>query len=104
MGPTPAFSATVVEVLREDNYLDWSVRVKTLLMAHGLWGIVASPTPANESDFSGWSKTNASALHVIQSSCGPDTFSHIRLSNTAKDAWETLARKFEPKDHDPSTR
>ena len=104
MQPTPAFSATVVEVLKEDNYLDWSVRVKTLLIAHGLWDIVDSTTRGDEGDSSGWTKTNASALHVIQSSCGPDTFSHIREINSARVAWETLERKCKPKDHNPCIR
>ena len=108
METKPAFSAAVVEVLKQDNYLDWSVRVKTSLMAQGLWDIVesrkGSPTPENEVVFKVWSMTNAMALHVIQNSCGPDTFSDIREITSATIAWETLAGKYKPKGPDPSSR
>ena len=108
METTPACSAAVVEVLRQDNYLDWSVRVKTYLMANDLWDIVdpsiGCPTPRNEAASKDWSRTNAMALHVIQKSCGPATFSDIRQVNSARTAWETLARLFGPKDLFPSIR
>ena len=102
METKPAFSAAVVEVLKQDNYLDWSVRVKTSLMAQSLWDIVesrsGSPTPENVAVL------NAMALHVIQNSCGPDTFSDIREITSARIAWETLAGKYKPKGSDPSSR
>ena len=108
METKPAFSAAVVEVLKQDNYLDWNVRVKTSLMAQGLWDIVesrnGSPTPENEAVFKVWSMTNAMALHVIQNSCGPDTFSDIREITSARIAWETLAGKYKPEGPDPSSR
>ncbi|XP_050280909.1 ankyrin repeat-containing protein ITN1-like [Quercus robur] len=107
METKPALSAAVVEVLKQDNYLDWSVRVKTCLMAQDLWDIVESrsdsPTSENEAAFKVWSKTNAMALHVIQISCGPDTFSDIREITLARIAWETLAGKYKPKGPDPSS-
>ncbi|KAL0008127.1 hypothetical protein SO802_009629 [Lithocarpus litseifolius] len=106
METKPALSAAVVEVLKQDNYQDWSVRVKTYLMAQDLWDIVesrsGSPTPENEAASKVWSKTNAMALHVIQNSCGPDTFSDIREITSARIAWETLAEKYKPKGLDPS--
>ena len=108
MGTTPAFSAAVVEVLKKDNYLDWSVLVKTYLMAHDLWDIVESSidsrTSGNEVDSKDWSRTNAKALHVIQISCGADIFSHIRGITSARFAWETLAEMCKPKGPDPSSR
>ena len=100
--------AAVVEVLKQDNYFDCSVRVKTYLMAQDLWDIVESrsdsPTPENEAAFKVWSKMNAMALHVIQISCGPDTFSDIRETTSARNAWDTLARKHKPKGPDPRSR
>ena len=108
METKPAFSAAVVEALKQDNYLDWSVRVKTYLMALDLWGVVESRSdssrPENEAAFKVWSKTNAMALHVIQNSCGPDTFSDIREITSARIAWETLAGKYKPKGPDPRSR
>ena len=93
METKPALSAAVLEVLKQDNYLDWSVRVKTYLMAQYIWEIVESrsdsPTPKNETVFKVWSKMNAMALHVIQISCRPDTFSDIREIISARIAWDT---------------
>ncbi|XP_062173538.1 uncharacterized protein LOC133879000 [Alnus glutinosa] len=88
-----------LQVLEEDNYVDWSVQIKTYLMAHDLWKIIEETTepPRQEDDeaaFKAWSKKNSVALHVIQISCGPDTFSNIIQINSAKIAWDTLAEKY----------
>ena len=73
--------------------------MKTYLMAQGLWDIVEAtnepPTPENIAAFMPWSKMNAMALHVIQISCGPDTFSDIMKITSARYAWNTLAEKYE---------
>ncbi|KAL0008137.1 hypothetical protein SO802_009639 [Lithocarpus litseifolius] len=79
----------VLEVLNgEDNYLEWSVRVKKCLMAEDLWDIVEAtnepPTPENEAAFKAWRKMNAMALRVIQSSLGPDRFSDIMEITSAR--------------------
>ncbi|KAL4599431.1 hypothetical protein ACB092_11G127100 [Castanea dentata] len=98
MEKKPALSAAVLEALDEDNYLDWSVQLKTYLMAQDLWKIVEStsepPAPENEAAFKAWSKTNAMALHVIQMSCEPDKFSDIREISSARVAWDTLAENY----------
>nr|XP_023929358.1 uncharacterized protein LOC112040699 [Quercus suber]POE89520.1 hypothetical protein CFP56_50245 [Quercus suber] len=97
MGKKPTFSAAVLEGLNYDNYWDWSVQLKTYLMAQDLWEIVEStyepPAPENEAALKAWSKTNAMALHVIQMSCEPYTFSDIREISSARIAWDTLAKK-----------
>ena len=90
-----ASSATVSEVLNVDNYLVWSVQVRTYLIAQDLWDIVEAtdecPKPEDdEAAFKAWSKKNALALHVIQISC-PQRICHvISLITSAKIAWETL--------------
>jgi hypothetical protein len=91
-----ALCAAVLEVLDKDNYVDWSVRVKTYLMAQELWNIVkaTTETPQQEANEKAWSKKNSMALHVIQISCGSDAFSKIREINSAKQAWDTLAGKY----------
>jgi hypothetical protein len=88
-----------LRVLEEDNYADWSVQIKTYLMAHDLWGIIEATTepPRQEDDeaaFKAWSKKNSKALHVIQISCGPDTVFEIMQITLAKTAWYTLAEKY----------
>jgi L-fucose mutarotase/ribose pyranase (RbsD/FucU family) len=88
-----------LQVLEENNYLDWSVRVKTYLMAHDLWETIeaTTETPKQEDDeaaFKAWSKKNSTALHIIQFSCGVDTFSEIIKISSAKIAWDMLAKKY----------
>ena len=90
-----ASSATVSEVLNVNNYLGWSVQVRTYLIAQDLWDIVEATDACpkqedDESAFKAWSKKNAMALHVIQISC-PQWMCHvISLITSAKIAWETL--------------
>ncbi|CAB4304891.1 unnamed protein product [Prunus armeniaca] len=50
-----------------------------------------------------WSKLNAKALHVIQSSCGDDTYSLIRGIYVANVAWNTLATKLKPAEASKTT-
>ena len=88
-----------LHVLEEDNYMDWSVQVKIYLRAHDLWETVEATTnpPKEEDDepaFEAWSKKNFMALHIIQISCGPDSFSKIIEISSAKVAWDTLEKKF----------
>ncbi|XP_059434665.1 uncharacterized protein LOC132167670 isoform X2 [Corylus avellana] len=88
-----------LHVLEKHNYVDWSVRVRTYLMAHHLWEIIeaTSHPPKQEDDeavFKAWSKKNSMALHVIQISCGPDSLSEIIGISSAEVAWDTLEKKF----------
>jgi hypothetical protein len=89
----------VLQVLQKDKYVEWSDRVKTYLMAHDLWEIIEATTEPpcqkdNEAAFMAWSKKNSMALHLIQISFGPDTFSEIIKINSAKIAWNTVAKKY----------
>ena len=90
-----ASSAAVSEVLNVNNYLVWSVQVRTYLIAQDLWDIVEATDecPKQEGDeaaFKAWSKRNAMALHVIQISCPQQICHVISLITSAKIAWETL--------------
>ncbi|KAF5447203.1 hypothetical protein F2P56_032772 [Juglans regia] len=98
-----ASCAAILEVLHKDNYADWSIRVKTYLMSQDVWDIVeATMEPPKQEDgaaFKVWSKKNSMALHIIQNSCGTDTFYEIRKIVSAKIAWDTLAEMYNvPKD------
>ncbi|BFG21042.1 hypothetical protein CerSpe_073160 [Prunus speciosa] len=96
--------AIVVEFLNKDNYEHWSALVKNYLVAQDLWEVVEAtaepPKPEEEAEaddhFKAWRKKNATALHAIQVSCGPDAFSVIKEISSAKIAWDTLAEKFTP--------
>ena len=79
--------------VNQDNYSDWSIRVKTYLLAQNLWDFVESSSePQSASKAS--SEKNAKALHAIQMFCGPATLSDIRTISSAKIAWDTLAEKY----------
>lgn len=87
----------VLEVLNQDNYEQWSFRVKTYLLAKDLWDIVEAPTQEFGDEGVGekvWTKKNAEALYAIQISCGTDIFTFIKNSEKAKDAWYTLENRF----------
>ncbi|VVA39988.1 PREDICTED: ankyrin [Prunus dulcis] len=96
--------AIVVEVLNKDNYEHWSALVTNYLVAQDLWEVVEAtaepPKPEQEAEvddqFKAWRKKNATALHTIQVSCGPDAFSMIKEISSAKIAWDTLAKKLMP--------
>ncbi|PRQ53093.1 hypothetical protein RchiOBHm_Chr2g0162691 [Rosa chinensis] len=101
MAATVAVPGAIVhKVLTTNNYEDWSIRVKTYLLAKGLWKVVGSamepPRVEDKAEFEAWSKNNAEALHAIHISCGDDTFSFIRDMDTAKAAWNTLEHKLKP--------
>ncbi|XP_020411967.1 uncharacterized protein LOC18787803 isoform X3 [Prunus persica] len=97
--------AAVVEVLNARNYADWSVLVKTYLLAQDLWDVVEEEHEDDDEEeeeeaddkFKAWRKKNATALHKIQISCGQEAFSLISNTTSAKRAWDTLAEKFKPK-------
>ncbi|KAM5554329.1 hypothetical protein ABKV19_022613 [Rosa sericea] len=92
MEATVAPSSIVLELLNENNYEEWSVWVKTYLVAHDLWDIVETggDLPEPSQLFKNLRRKNAQALHAIQISCGLDAFSLIKNVTTAKEAWDTL--------------
>ncbi|KAF3967832.1 hypothetical protein CMV_008219 [Castanea mollissima] len=68
-------------------------------MSQDLWDIVEETTePPKEKDdkdgFKRWRKSNATALHAIQISCGPEILSQVRKFDTAKSAWNALAMMY----------
>jgi hypothetical protein len=96
--------AAVLEYLcGSNNYVDWSIRVQTYLMAHDLWDTIEATAEHpkqedGEAAFKAWSDKNSMALHVIQNSCEPDALSEIWEISSAKVAWNALAKKYLPKD------
>nr|XP_048325373.1 uncharacterized protein LOC112490878 isoform X2 [Ziziphus jujuba var. spinosa] len=85
----------VPEVLiKKKNYKEWSFRLRTYLKAQDVWDII-EPTSNEAVDYKVWEKKNATALHAIHISCGPDAFSLIEGIPEAKGAWDKL-RELEP--------
>ena len=89
-----ASSATVSELFKWGNYVVCSVQVRTYLIAQDLWdiieGIDVQPEPGNEAALKVWTRKNAMALHVIQTSCEPHICLLISQITLAKLAWDTL--------------
>jgi hypothetical protein len=82
-------STIVLELLRKDNYENWSAWMKNYLLAHDLWDIVQATTKPPKQDrdvvgFKAWTKNNAAALHAILISCEVDILPEIREITSAK--------------------
>ena len=106
-------TSIVVEVLRGDNYDDWSACMKSYMLAQDLWDFIehtghhegdqevdSKPVDHQEGDSKALRKKNAAALHAIQISCEPNILSKIRSITSAKVAWDTLANL--QRQHSPS--
>ncbi|KAL5752087.1 hypothetical protein ACOSP7_022266 [Xanthoceras sorbifolium] len=95
-----ALAGIVNEKLTEDNYENWKESLKSYLIAQGLWDVVsgkqAKPKESDDANYEMWSRKNAMALHAMQLSCGADTISKLRGSESAKYEWERLAEKQPP--------
>ncbi|KAJ1413993.1 Ankyrin repeat [Sesbania bispinosa] len=83
----------VLEVLTRDNYLNWSTLVKNYLVGKDLWDNIVEDINSDEI-VPDWKSKNSKALHAIQLSCGYQTLSQIRNSETAKEAWNHLKASF----------
>ncbi|KAG6763594.1 hypothetical protein POTOM_031020 [Populus tomentosa] len=92
-------SSIVVEVLRDDNYDDWSACMKSYMLAQDLWDFIEH-TGLQEADYKALRRKNAAALHAIQVSCAPHMLSKIRSITSAKVAWDSLANLQQQ--HSPS--
>ncbi|KAJ7974927.1 Ankyrin repeat-containing protein [Quillaja saponaria] len=100
--PPPA-SLMVRELLKRDNYAEWRVCMKNYLLGQDLWDvIVEDQLPGSDIDTSeskSWRRKNAAALHAIQMSCGPESFSKTMEIDSAKSAWDALYNKYRPITH-----
>ncbi|XP_042957675.1 uncharacterized protein LOC122293225 isoform X2 [Carya illinoinensis] len=88
-----------LEPLTNDNYEDWSVKMKNNLLAQGLWDIVEigleTPKPDDHVvEYEARRKMNDAALRAIQRSCRKDILDQINNICFAKIAWETLDKMF----------
>ncbi|KAB1226736.1 hypothetical protein CJ030_MR1G007879 [Morella rubra] len=68
-------------------------------MAQDLWDVIEVATESSkekddEANRKARSKKNFMALHVIQNSCGPESFYKIRKISSAKTAWSILAEIY----------
>ncbi|KAG7946591.1 hypothetical protein I3843_14G047200 [Carya illinoinensis] len=88
-----------LELLGNDNYVDWSVKMKNYLLGQGLWNLVETSSKPSKPDddvveFEAWRKRNDMTLQAIQSSCGMDILCQINNICSANISWEILAKMF----------
>ncbi|GAV76508.1 Ank_2 domain-containing protein/DUF4219 domain-containing protein, partial [Cephalotus follicularis] len=92
--------------IARDNYKNWSVCMKNYLLAQDLWDIIEASSERkaedSEADIRNWRKKNAAALLAMQNSCEPNLISEIGEITSAKDAWNALAKIYEPTTVDES--
>ncbi|PRQ18476.1 putative gag-polypeptide of LTR copia-type [Rosa chinensis] len=95
--------------LESTNYFIWSRRMTIIFNAHGLRGYVdgsiktpdkfalnaqGEPTAQLTSDFKLWRRYDAGVKVVINATLSSSALPHIIGSDTARDLWLTLERRF----------
>ena len=101
-----AFTNTInqqqVPLFNGSNYEYWSIRMKTVLRAFGVWEVVESGIPTmkqneGESVVGGvdWQKKDAEALAKIHLATTDSVFPRIMNATSAKQAWDTLKNEFQ---------
>lgn len=105
-----------ISKLSGPNYRPWSVQVRRLLVAQGLWNVVlqglqgaatgvqekatGDATGATDArkpvDPSRTEIKDAKASTIIMGLCGSSTLQHILLLETAKEQWEALKALYQP--------
>ena len=81
----------VKELLKKENYKEWSVCIQKYLFAHDLWDVVEEDCTNPTID---WERKDAAAFHTILISCGKEVVDLILDCSSAGDAWYTLAVAF----------
>lgn len=93
-------SLTKVVKLKGDNYHEWKVDVKMLLILKKLWGQMNEDRPPRENveALTKWQDIQQQALAVIHLCCERDQARLIVDSETGIAAWSTLAETYASSD------
>ena len=85
-------------LLKEDNFENWSIQMKTLLDSKSVWEVTkkgsrvpedeCKPSQTQRDYISDASKKDKQALSFIYQAIDENTFEKISRANTAKEAWE----------------
>ena len=85
------FDKVTLEKLDVDNYATWSVKMRYLLVAKGLW------TPVTDSDQEGGARSDEKALALIGLYVKDHHLALLSKCKTAKEAWEELESVYKAK-------
>ncbi|KAL5566635.1 hypothetical protein UlMin_029799 [Ulmus minor] len=93
-----------VPTLNNNNYYNWSIKMKTLLGSHDVWEIVEEGfiEPKNEAALiqdqntalKDLRKRDKKALYLIYQALDDDGFEKISSATSAKEAWEKLQTSY----------
>ena len=91
----------VTEKLTAENYHEWKFNMKMVLIGKDLWEIVEGtelmPTTRDANRLSKFRKRENQALALICLSVSPSLQIYVRSAKTGKEAWDSLAKRFEEK-------
>ncbi|KAL5781316.1 hypothetical protein ACOSP7_006345 [Xanthoceras sorbifolium] len=93
-----------VPALKNENYDNWSIKMKALLGAHDVWEVIEKgyTKPEDESTLSKTQKDSLKdsrkrdkkALYLIYQALDDDGFENISSASSAKQAWEKLQTSY----------
>jgi hypothetical protein len=89
-----------VQKLTTDNHYEWKFNMKMVLIGKDLWEIVEGTEvmPASgDNRQAAFRKRENKALSLICLSISPGLQVYVRSAKTAKQAWDSLAKRFEEK-------
>ncbi|XP_019099604.1 PREDICTED: uncharacterized protein LOC109132447 [Camelina sativa] len=83
-------------LLREDNYAEWSLHIRSFLKAKQKIGFIdgSIPKPSTNSDLTLWIATNSIIVGWILKAIDPNVRSTVAFTNDSCKLWESLRRRF----------
>jgi hypothetical protein len=84
-----------MEKLNDENYANWSIKMKALLMEEECWDIIESEEPQEKNKKKEWIKKNSHALFRIVWHVEDNQLIHIKGCDSSRKAWEALKNQHE---------
>lgn len=84
-----------MEKLNDDNYDNWCIKIKALLMEEDCWDVIESDEPKEKGKKKEWSKKNSHALFRIVWHVEDSQLIHVKGCDSSKKAWESLKSHHE---------
>lgn len=87
MASTSEKTGTLFAKLNNENYMQWSFKMKMLLIRDGLWKVIENEKPALDLT---WDVLDQKAFATIVLCVGDDQVVHVKRAKTAKESWDVL--------------
>lgn len=95
MADMSGVSLSTLEKLDGTNYVTWSFKIKIFLKAKGWLKAITENPPAEAAALETWQKMDAEVMNIIVQSLTAQQAIYIINENTAKDAWNKLAERYQ---------